>query len=295
MRFVRRPSSVACRPLSTSRLKPFLRLSRLKPFLQIVACCLILLGCQSASPPLTPSPTPPEATLRAGASSAAGPLLDLVIPAYMTQAPHVTLRRESGDSALLLEAVASGRDHFALVALPPPAGIWAMPVAVTGVAVVVHPSNPLRALTLAQLRSLFKGEITSWGQLGGFAQNAVALSREDGSGIRRAFESQVMGEQRVTLTAAIMPSDAAVMEAVAATPGAIGYISSASIDQRVNVVAIEGVLPSPRSLADGSYPISSPIYFVSRGEPVGEARAFLQFLLSREGQTLIGQKYGRVK
>ncbi|MER3544345.1 MAG: hypothetical protein C4311_06995 [Chloroflexota bacterium] len=256
---------------------------------------LLLFGCQStSSPPPTPSPTPQEATLRAGASGAAGPLLDLVIPAYMTQAPHVTLRRESGDSALLLEAVASGRDHFALVALPPE-GMWAMPVAVTGVAVVVHPSNPLRALTLAQLRSLFKGEITSWAQLGSFAQNVVVLSREDGSGIRRAFESQVMGEQRVTLTAAIMPQDTAVIEAVAATPGAIGYISSASIDQRVNVVAIEGVLPSSRSLADGSYPISTPIYFVSRGEPVGEARAFLQFLLSREGQTLIGQKYGRVK
>lgn len=256
---------------------------------------LLLFGCQSASPPLTPSPTPQQATLRAGASGAATPLLDLIIPAYMTKAPHITLRRESGDSALLLEAVASGRDHFALVALPPPEGMWAMPVAVTGVAIVVHPTNPLRALTLAQLRSLFKGEITSWAQLGGFAQNVVVLSREDGSGIRRAFENQVMGEQRVTLTAAIMPSDAAVIEAVTAAPGAIGYVSSASVDQGVNVVAIEGILPSPHSLADGSYPITTPIYFVSRGEPAGEARAFLQFLLSREGQTLIGQKYGRVK
>ncbi len=256
---------------------------------------LLLFGCQSASPPLTPSPTPQEATLRAGASSAAAPLLDLVIPAYMAKAPHVTLRRESGNSALLLEAIASGRDHFALVALQPPEGIWAMPVAVTGAAIIVHPGNPLRALTLAQLRSLFKGEITSWAQLGAFNQDVVVLSREDGSGIRRAFESQVMGEQRVTLTAAIMPSDAAMIEAVATTPGAIGYVSSASIDQGVNVVAIEGVMPSPRSLADGSYPITTPISFVSQGEPEGEARAFLQFLLSREGQTLIGQKYGRVK
>lgn len=170
-----------------------------------------------------------------------------------------------------------------------------MPVAVTGVAIIVHPSNPLRALTLAQLRSLFKGEITSWAQLGAFAQNVTVLSREDGAGIRRAFEGQVMGEQRVTLTAAIMPSDVAMMEAVAATPGAIGYISSASAEPIVNVVAIEGVLPSPRSLADGSYPITTPITFVSRNEPEGEARAFLQFLLSREGQALIGQKYGRVK
>lgn len=256
---------------------------------------LLLFGCQSTSPPLTPSPTPQEATLRIGASSAALPLLDLVTPAYMAKAPHITLRRESGDSALLLEAVASGRDHFAIVALPPSEGMWAMPVAVTGVAIVVHPSNPLRALTLAQLRSLFKGEITSWAQLSAFNRDVIVLSREDGSGLRRAFESQVMGEQRVTLTAAIMPSDAAVIEAVATTPGAIGYISSASVEPVVHMVAIEGVLPSPRSLADGSYPITTPLYFVSLGEPAGEARAFLQFLLSREGQTLIGQKYGRVK
>lgn len=260
-----------------------------------LAILLLLFGCQNASPPPAPSPTPQEATLRAGASSAAVPLLDLAVSAYMTQAPHVTLRRESGDSAWLLEAVASGRDHFALVTLPPPEGIWAMPVAITGVAIIVHPSNPLRALTLAQLRSLFKGEITSWAQLNAFAQNVTVLSREDGAGIRRAFESQVMGEHRVTLTAAIMPSDVAMMEAVAATPGAIGYVSSASVEPVVTVVAIEGVLPSPRSLANGSYPITTPITFVSRDEPEGEARAFLQFLLSREGQALIGQKYGRVK
>lgn len=257
---------------------------------------VLLCGCQTAAPlPPTPIATARPATLRVGASSSALPLLDLVVAAYMAKAPHITISRESGDSALMLEAVAAGRDHLAIVGLPPPEGLWYMPVAVTGVAIVVHPANPVRELTLLQLRDLFRGEINSWAQLGASGESVVVLSREDGAAMRRAFESRVMGEQRVTLTAAIMPSDAAVIEAVAATPGAIGYVSLASVDPIVKTLSIEGVAPSPRSLTDGSYPITMPLYFVSRTEPGGEARAFIQFLLSREGQALIGRKYGRVK
>jgi phosphate transport system substrate-binding protein len=262
----------------------------------VALCCLVLAACQpTEAPPATPVPTERRATLRVGASSSAMPLLDLVVPAYMLQAPHVTISRESGNSALMLEAVMMGRDNIAVVALPPPEGVWYLPVAVTGIAMIVHPSNPLRELTLLQTRDLFRGEIYSWAQLGGRSDNVLVLSREDGSGMRQVFESSVMGEQRVTLTAAIMPSDDAAIETVASTPGAIGYASFASVGTAVKVLPLEGVAPSPRSLADGSYPLTTPLYFVSRDEPGGEARAFVQFLLSSEGQVLIGEKYGRVK
>jgi phosphate transport system substrate-binding protein len=263
----------------------------------VVLSCTLLVACQESTvaSPETPVAMAQRATLRVGASSAALPLLDVVIPAYMLKAPHITMSRESGDSALMLEAVATGRDNFAVVALPPPEGMWYMPVAVTGVAIIVHPANPIRELTLLQARDLFKGDVVSWTQLGGSNESVAVLSREEGSGMRSVFESRVMGELRVSLTAAIMPSDAAVVETVARNSAAIGYASFASVEPVVKVLAIEGVTPSPRSLTDGSYPITTPLYFVSRDEPGGEARAFVQFLLSREGQALIGQRYGRVK
>lgn len=260
----------------------------------LVTLALLLAGCQS-SPPPTPGPTPLPVTLRVGASSAALPLLDLVVPAYAAKAPHVTISRESGDSSLMRDAVTAGRDDFALVAEPPSGELWSVPVAIAGIAIVVHPRNPVSGLTLLQIRDLFKGEVYTWTQVGGAAEDVLVLSREDGSGTRRAFEGRVMGEQRVTLTAAIMPTDAAVIETVASAPGAIGYVSLPWVTSDVKALPVEGVVPSPHSLESGSYPITMPLFFISRTEPSGEARAFVQFLLSREGQALIGQKYGRVK
>ena len=119
------------------------------------------------------------------------------------------------------------------------------------------------------------------------------VSREDGSGTRAVFEGAVLGGRDVTFTAVVMPSSEAVIEYVARTPGAIGYVSSLRpgelLADGVRVPLVEGAPPTPGGISDGSYPISRPLYLAAATEPTGEAREFAQWVLGPEGQAVIGR------
>jgi phosphate transport system substrate-binding protein len=118
----------------------------------------------------------------------------------------------------------------------------------------------------------------------------TVVSREEGSGTRASFESAVLGGHDVTLTAVVMPSSQAVIEYVARTPGAIGYVSSLRLGELladgVRVVPVEGILPTPDAISDGSYPISRPLHLAAAAQPTGEAREFSQWALGAEGQAI---------
>ena len=83
---------------------------------------------------------------------------------------------------------------------------------------------------------------------------------------------------------------------MAKTPGAIGYAPLSQIDPRVKVISIEGVAPTAETAANGEYVLTSPLYLIAKGEPVGDLREFVAWLLGTEGQTLLSQAgLGRVK
>jgi phosphate transport system substrate-binding protein len=92
-----------------------------------------------------------------------------------------------------------------------------------------------------------------------------------------------------------MSDNEQVIEAIADNPAAIGYSMMGAVDIRVKTLAIDGIMASLTTTADQSYPLTSPLYFVSAAEPTGDLRAFLAWLQSDEGQTVIGEKYGRVR
>jgi phosphate transport system substrate-binding protein len=119
------------------------------------------------------------------------------------------------------------------------------------------------------------------------------VSREEGAGARAAFESLVLGGRDVTLNAVAMPSSEAVLQFVAGTPGAVGYVSTLWLKDGdatgVRVPPVEGALPTPDAIADGSYPLSRPLYMAAVAEPTGEAREFVQWVLGAEGQSIIGE------
>lgn len=117
------------------------------------------------------------------------------------------------------------------------------------------------------------------------------VSREAGSGTRAAFESLVLGDYNVALLAVVMPSSEAVLEYVARTPGAIGYVSTLWLGQPaadgVRVPPVEGRLPTASAVADGSYPLVRPLYLAAVSEPAGDVRAFAQWALGSEGQAVV--------
>jgi len=181
---------------------------------------------------------------------------------------------------------------------------WFNPVAVDGVALVVHPDNPVSDLSLAQAQALFSGNIDNWSLVGGAEMPVEIVSREPGSGVRNLFNQRVMAEQRVTINAIIQPSSDAVRDYVATHPGAIGYVMMGALPrvttepgQAVRLLAVDGIAPTPITTANQSYSLSVPLFVISAdsAEPQGLLRRLIAHLQSEEGQAQLGVRYGRVK
>jgi phosphate transport system substrate-binding protein len=155
----------------------------------------------------------------------------------------------------------------------------------------VHPGNRVAGFTLAQARSLFRGEIQDWAMLGGPSLEPSIISREDGSGTRQAFESTVMGGQRVTFNALVMPNTWAVVDHVSRHPEAVGYVSMSALTDTVRAVPIEGMLPVGPRVRDGAYHLVHYLYLLTAERPSPEVSRFLDFVRSAEGQAIIERRH----
>ena len=276
---------------------------------------LLLAGCGAAA---TPEPT----TLTVVGSTSMLPVLQQLASEYSRQHPNVVFDLRGGGSTLAEEAVRAGQPLLAAsTRFPPdveagevvPAGeerLVRTPIGLDGLAVIVHASNSVKALSLVQLRDLYSGRVLNWQALGSDAGDVVLVSREDGSGARLLFEKRVMGEERVSLTAVVMPSSEAVPTYVSRNPAAIAYLSRAYVREQledpsgqpselaplaVKVLSLEGQLPTVESLAKQQYPLIQPLYLITAGPPAARERLFIDFVLSPAGQAIVAQYHAPIR
>jgi phosphate transport system substrate-binding protein len=134
---------------------------------------------------------------------------------------------------------------------------------------------------------IFAGEITNWNQLGGASAVITVISREEGSGTRTAFEELVMGKTLITAKAILQPSNGALRTAVSTTPLSIGYLSLGYLDNTVKALSIDGVAPTAENSKSGKYPVVRPLYFLTKEQPTGLVKDFIDFCLGSEGQMII--------
>jgi len=164
-------------------------------------------------------------------------------------------------------------------------GLVDTPIAYDGIAVIVSPKNPVDDLTVEQLQDVFAGVITNWSELGGEDRHIELVNRDEASGTREAFKKVVMEDVPFDPRAAVLPGTGQVRDVVARAPGAIGYISLGFVEPRftdveVKALKVDGVTPSEKSVADQSYPIGRRLHFLTKGEPTGLAKAYIDFVLS---------------
>ncbi len=167
-------------------------------------------------------------------------------------------------------------------------------IAVDGIAIVVHPSNVLHTLTTKQIQDLFSGVVTNWSEIGGSDKPVVVISREEGSGTRGAFEDILDLESHVLQTV-VSDSTGSVKATVAGNENAIGYISAGSLDYDVKAVTVDGIECTTDTIKNGTYAVARPFLMLTLGEPNKNAKAFLNFVFSKEGQDVIeAEGYVRV-
>jgi len=160
-------------------------------------------------------------------------------------------------------------------------------IAWDGIAIIVHPDNKVKDLSLSQLRDIFAGRIRHWSELGWSHRRIHFVTREEGSGTRNAFEDMVMHNVPISDEALVEDSNGSVREIIAHDPHAIGYISYGIVDQRVKALRIDGIEPNLRTIKEKRYKLTRPFLFVTKVAPHGLAKDFIEFVLSPEGQKIL--------
>jgi len=277
-------------------------------------------GCEGAA-----VATPPPVTITIGGSSAMGPVLRALTDEYSRQHPNVLFALRGGGSTLGEEAIRARRyDIVASTLFPPdpaagrpaPPGderLVRTPIGLNGVALIVHPSNSVEQLSLVQLRDLYQGRVLDWQSLGSDVGEVVLVSREDGSGARLLFEERVMGDERVSLTAVVMPTSEDVVDFVAKNPASLAYVSRSHVvdwipgEERestegaepppapVKVLRVEGLYPTRDAIASQEYALTQPLYLITNGAPAGRVRQFIDFVLSPAGQAIVARYHAPIR
>jgi phosphate transport system substrate-binding protein len=165
-----------------------------------------------------------------------------------------------------------------------------IPVAKDGLSVYVHASNPLNEISMADLKAVFTGKVASWKELGGADAKIIPYSRENSSGTYVFFKEHVLENADFTPRAQNMAGTAAVVNAVSKDKFGMGY-GGAAYSKGIKVLKIKqgtaaAVAPSDANIKDGSYPLSRPLFFYTRTKPSPEIKAFTDWVLSPEGQSI---------
>jgi len=168
-----------------------------------------------------------------------------------------------------------------------------------GIAVVVHPSNPVSKLTMGQVAGIFTGEIKNWNEVGGEDLPILILSRDRNSGTHVFFLVHVLrkgnskGPEEFAKEALMMPSNQSLVQEIKTSETGIGYVGLGYVSKDLKVLGIVGteegtdILPSLQSVKSGEYPISRPFYFYTTGEPKGYVKKFIDYVLGSDGQAII--------
>jgi phosphate transport system substrate-binding protein len=237
-------------------------------------------------------------SLRLLADSATAPLLRELTSSYRLPHGVIAWNIEVGEVPTLLEWLKTGEAPYALTPYLPSAGmaaspLWTAPIGQDGIAFVLNPLNPITNLTAAQLRSILQGRVDNWKAVGGTDSPLTVVAQSDGSSAAVLIQSIVLGDRHVTRTARLATTAQAVISMVAAEPGAIGYVSMGLLTGSVRAVAVEGILPTPDTVAANQYPIRAPLVFTGPRPPQDDAyRAFFAWVQSPDGQMVVRRHYG---
>jgi len=260
-----------------------------------------------------PRPAVPAATqtIRQIGSTTVLHLAEKWREAFNAQHPEVDIAVSGGGSGTGINALINGTAEIANASRPikdsekqqaqargvaPVAHI----VAYDGMAVIVHPSNPVGKLSIGQLSDIFSGKTTNWADVGGPDQEIIIINRDSSSGTYEAFKELVVqmhgtaSERDYAAAALAMQSNQIVVQTVAASKPAIGYCGLGYLHPSVKPLKValtdgaEAAEPTAANVKNESYPICRALYMYTDGEPTGVVSDYLEYVKG-PGQQLVEQ------
>ncbi|MCL2175458.1 MAG: phosphate ABC transporter substrate-binding protein [Treponema sp.] len=238
-------------------------------------------------------------TIEVGGSTSVSPLMEMFAESYQHAKTHIKVNINgtgSGDginnAGALYQIGMSSRE---LTPAEQGKGLKETVIAIDGIAVIVNKNNSASNLSIDQIRDIYTGAITDWSQVGGAAGKIAVISREEGSGTRGAFEEIVRFQGKLLAGANESTSTGAIKAGITQNPNAIGYISLGSLDDTIKAISVGGVAPVTANVTSGEYKIARPFIVLTGSNIHAESAAFVEWMLSSEGQAIVSKSWIRVK
>ena len=168
-------------------------------------------------------------------------------------------------------------------------------VANDGIAIIVHPNNPVNNLTKDQASKIFLGEIKNWKEVGGNDAPIIVMTRETGSGTRATLEEMILSKQSVAETATPYTSSALIKQAVAKDKNAIGFDSVGFVDSTVKAVSLDGKAATAETVMNNTYGMGRQLFCCTKGKATELSAMFIDYLRSADCQNSIVEKEGYIK
>jgi phosphate transport system substrate-binding protein len=229
------------------------------------------------------------------------PIAQVTAEVFMERNPSVDISVQGGGSGVGVAALIDGTTDIATssrkmkdeeIAKAKAKGVnpRETKIAMDGIAVIVNPKNQIKALTKDQIKAIYTGKISNWAELGGKNMKIVVVNRDSSSGTFEAFEQLALDKTKVRPDALTNASNQTVVQTVAQTPGTIGYAGLGYLIPKVKAVTVNGIACSEATVLSGKYPLSRPLFMYTNGDPTGAVKAFIDFVLSKEGQKLVKEE-----
>ncbi|MCL2230340.1 MAG: phosphate ABC transporter substrate-binding protein [Treponema sp.] len=240
-------------------------------------------------------------TIEIGGSTSVTPLMELFKEEYERLNPHIKININgtgSGDgirnAGVMYQIGMSSRE---LTPAEQGQGLNAVTVAIDGIAVIMNKNSPVSNLSMDQIRGIYTGEITNWSQVSGGAKSGriAVISREEGSGTRGAFEELVGFQGKLVAGANESTSTGAIKAGIVQNTEAIGYISLGSVDDTIQAISVGGIAPANDNVKNGSYRIARPFIVLTGSNVHPESTAFVDWMLSPEGQQIVSRSWITVR
>lgn len=230
-------------------------------------------------------------------STSVGPSIEMIAEKFEASNEGIQVEvQQLGSSAGVKNAI-EGVSHIGMASRDlkeeeKATGLVETEMAIDAIALVTNTANPVKDLTKDQVKDIYTGKITNWKEVGGNDAPIVVVSREDGSGTRGAFE-EIVGYESAELTkdATIGDGSGNIKSTVEGNENAIGYVSGSYVDEKVNLLSVDGVEMTVENIKAGNYPIARPFLLVHKEDKIGEeGKKFIEFVLSEEGQAVVEEE-----
>lgn len=269
------------------------RWNKITAILMLVVFSLTIFAGMAPAAPLS-------GNLTMSGSTTVKPMADLLAADFMKKNKGVKITIAEGGSGVGIKDVNEGRVHIGNASRKmkdsDPQGLVAHTIAYDALAVIVHPKNPVKGLTKDQITKIFSGQIKNWQEVGGKNAPIFVNQRAVPSGTLDYFQEEFMvGADKKAIpiisTAKHHVSNKLIIAAVAKDQNAIGFTSLGTYNNTVKALPIDGSVPTVQNAIAGAYHYVRPLNMVTKGQPTGLTKAFIDYAKSPAGQAIVAKSW----